>query len=74
MKYPSKVTPYKKSDLYKMVLLSKELQNNPLTLLQLYDNCKSDMDIYDYIRILDYLYALRKIDYNDDSGVIIYVD
>ena len=75
MRLPSKVTPYKKSDLSKLPLAIKLLQEGDIGPVELFRKMKqSNVDIVDYIEIMDCLYLLGRIDFLPLTEVLHYVE
>lgn len=72
MKFPNKVTSYKESTLSKFPYILEKIEDEDLTVEELYKKVKNKMeDIREFLDILDCLYALNKIELNE--GVIHYV-
>ena len=66
MKFPSKVTPYKASILSKFPTVLSVLET---------ENMKSKVaDVGEFLEILDCLFALGRIELNEEEGVLRYVD
>ncbi len=73
MKWPSKVTTYKKSTLILFPVLLSEIQKNDISPSELFRKTKKKVkDIREFTEILDCLYALNKIELKGD--LIHYVD
>lgn len=73
MKWPSKVTPYKKSTLTLFPVLLSEIQKSDISPSELFKKTKKKVkDIRQFTEILDCLYALNKIELKGD--LIHYVD
>ena len=71
MKFPSKVTPYKASILAKFPAVLSGLETEDV----LYRKVKSKVaDVGEFLEILDCLFALGKIELNEEEGVLRYVD
>jgi hypothetical protein len=71
MKFPNKVTPYKKSVLAKFPILLEVLKNEGKTPAELYEKVKSKVDdVAEFTKILDCLFALGKIEILEE-GVLI---
>ena len=65
MRLPSKFISFKESILPKFIGVLEKLQENDMTVLELYKRFKNQVDnIDEFIEILDCLYALGKISYN----------
>ena len=74
MKFPNKVTPYKKSILSKFPIVLKVLQEENMTPTALYKNVNRQINnVAEFVNILDCLYILNKIDYIDEE-VLYYVE
>ncbi len=74
MLFPNKIINYEESVLGKIVPVLTELKNHDITIFDLYIKIKEDfMDIFEFINVLDCLFALRKIDYLKEEGVLHYV-
>ena len=74
MKLPNKVTSYSESTLGKICPVLEELEKNDLPVYELYLNTSKWFNSYaDYIEVIDCLYALQKIEYFADKGVLHYV-
>lgn len=75
MLLPNKLFGYKESTLAKFPVLIKCLNIRPYSVQELYDANKNVfLDIEDYTEALCCLYALRKIELDDERGVIVYVE
>lgn len=74
MRFPSKVTPYKKSSLSKFPVILSLLAESDLSPSELYAKVQKSKvkDIDEFVAILDCLYALRKIEVK--GGLLHYVD
>lgn len=74
MRFPNKVTPYKKSIVAKFPLVLETLQDENMTPATLYKKVKRNIDnIAEFTNILTCLYALNKIDFIDEE-VLSYVE
>lgn len=74
MKLPSKITSYKESTLSKFSPILLILQNADTSVFVLYEATKKHfIDIEDFMDTLDCLFALKRISYNAECGVIHYV-
>ena len=75
MKIPSKVISYKESSISKYARTLQRLETKDYTPLDLFMDIK---DVYqnidEYIDVLDGLYALRAIEFNEERGLISYVE
>lgn len=74
MKFPNKVTSYSESIFSRLSTILKILYTGDKTIIELYqDTCFQYNAIEEYIDALDCLYALGKIDYIEESGVLHFV-
>lgn len=74
MLLPNKIFTYNESILSKFPFVLKELSNSPQSVITLYMKIQPLIsDVGEYIEILDSLYALQKIEYDEDREVLIYV-
>lgn len=74
MKLPNKVTSYQESVLSKITILLDVLSIRDISLVALYIDTKQHFsDTFEFIDAVDCLYALNKLEYNDDLGVLHYV-
>lgn len=74
MKLPNKVTSYQESVLSKLTVLLDILSVRDSSLIELYFNTKQYFsDTSEFIDTVDCLFALNKLEYNEDSGVLHYV-
>lgn len=74
MKLPNKVITYNESILSKFPIILNLLETNDYFLLDLYNKIKKYIeDINEFLDILDCLYALGKIEFNEKSRRICYV-
>ena len=74
MKLPNKVTSYSESTLSKICPILKMLEKTDLSVYELYLNTSKLFNSYaDFIEVIDCLYALQKIEYFEDKGVLHYV-
>lgn len=74
MKLPNKVTSYQESVLSKLTVLLDILSIRDSSLIELYFNTKQYFsDTSEFIDTVDCLFALNKLKYNEDSGVLHYV-
>lgn len=74
MKLPNKVTSYQESVLGKLNVLLDILSVRDSSLIELYFNTKQYFsDTSEFIDTVDCLFALNKLEYNEDSGVLHYV-
>ena len=74
MQLPNKLYSYNYSVLSKFPILLKSLQKGDVQVLSLFMSNQDKFEsINDFIETLDALYALRKIDYDDEKGVLHFV-
>lgn len=74
MRLPSKITPYKASILARFPLLLKPLREGALRPSDLYSKTRSKLSgLGEFVLVLDCLYALGAIEFDDENGVIRYV-
>ena len=72
---PSKVTSYRNSVLAKFPLVLAPLTQERLSPLALYGKVKSQVDaVGEFMEILDCLFALGKVELDEESGALRYVD
>ncbi len=72
---PSKVTSYRNSVLAKFPLVLAPLAQESLSPLALYGKVKSQLgDVGELVEILDCLFALGKVELDEESGALRYVD
>lgn len=75
MLLPNKLFSYKESTLAKFPVIIKCLSSRPYSLQELYNaNKNAFLDISDFAETLCCLYALRKIELDEERGVIVYVE
>ena len=75
MKFPSKVTPYKASILAKFPAVLSGLETENMKPDALYKKVKSKVaDVGEFFFFLDCLFALGRIELNEEEGVLRYVD
>lgn len=74
MEFPSKVTPYKESIIAKFPVVLTILEKEDMTPSKLYKKVKKSKikDIREFMEVLDCLYALNKIELQEE--VLHYVD
>lgn len=71
MQLPNKLYSYSNSILSKFPIVLKSLQKGDVQVLYLYTSNQDEFEsINDFIETLDALYALRKIEYDVEKGVI----
>lgn len=74
MLLPNKLYSYNESILSRFPVVLKELKKEPLGVTTLYQRVIHNLDgVNEFIDVLDCLYALHKIDYDDTEGVLRYV-
>lgn len=74
MKLPNKVTSYQESILSKFNVLLDEMCNRDVSLKELYSATYQNFsDMSEFIDVLDVLFALNKLEYNDELEVLHYV-
>lgn len=71
MRFPNKVTNYKKSVLSKFSIILNLLSEKDYTVSVLFDSVSKEMTVTEYIDALDCLYALGTINFS--KGVLHYV-
>ena len=75
MRLPSKVTPYRNSILSKFPAVMKILAQEDITPGDLFQKVKkSEIDLADFIKILDGLYLLGRVELIQEKGVLHYVE
>lgn len=67
MRFPNKVTSYKESSIALFPVILGQLENNDMTPSRLYSKVKGKMDIREFAEILDCLYALGKIELQEEA-------
>lgn len=74
MIFPSKLFTYKESILSKLPSALIELEKGPISPKDLYKKMLPDIaGVVEYMDLLDCLYALNKITYDEEQEVLIYV-
>ena len=74
MRLPSKITPYKASILSRFPLVLKPLRKGALSPSDLYNKTESRLTgLGEFVLVLDCLYALGAIEFDDENGVIRHV-
>ena len=74
MKLPNKIVCYDESVLSKLTPILNILVNGNITLIALYNQTKNlYKNVEEYIDVLDCLFALKKITYLSNEGVLRYV-
>lgn len=70
MQLPNKLYSYKNSTLYYVPIFLKEIEKTPISVFNLYEKMKGILnEPTDFLSILDCLYALRKIEINDQEEI-----
>ena len=73
MKLPNKITSYRESSISKFPLILKTLREEEKSPIDLYSKAKNEnMSISEFVEVIDGLYALGKIDLNEE-GKLYYV-
>lgn len=73
MKLPNKIISYKESVLSRFPLVLSVLSENPVGVYDLFElNKDSFTDIEEYMDTIECLYALKKVTFDDESGVLYY--
>lgn len=74
MRLPNKVTSYQESILSKLVVLLDVLCNGDVSLIELYSGTQQHFsDISEFIDAIDVLFALNKLEYDQELEVLHYV-
>jgi len=75
MKFPSKVTPYKNSTLALLPCLLDEVKAGDISPTTLLKKVREEVgSVSDFLDALDCLFALKRVELNEQSGVLHYVD
>lgn len=75
MLLPNKLFSYNESILSKFPIVIKTLKKEPISVGKLYLQINQKLSsVSEYIELLDCLYALNKIEYDEDKEVLKYVD
>lgn len=75
MRLPSKITSYKQSILPQFAPVLGALKKQPMTPSDLYVKVKNSVKgVGEFVEVLDCLYALRVIEFDDRNGLLRYVD
>lgn len=74
MRLPSKIFTYHESVLSKLPLILSALAEGPLPIRRLYElvACQTE-DVSEFLEVLDCLFALGKIRYDDEMRALCYV-
>ena len=68
LKMPSKVTSFRESSLYKMLVILKKLDARPMKPEELLKSVNNQFeDVGEFLETLDLLYMLNKISVNDEG-------
>lgn len=74
MQLPNKITTYEESIISKFLPVLRIIEKNDSHILSLYYAVKSEVDGVDnFLMVLDCLYALGKINFNDEGRMVCYV-
>ena len=74
MLLPNKLIPYDQSVLSKLPIILKELDNHPISVHELYKRVIKKMSgVNEFIDALDCLYALGKIEFDEEEEMLRYV-
>ena len=74
MKLPNKIVSYKESMLYKLPIILRVLNKNRISISELYMKISMEFDnINEFIDALDCLFALGKIQYDEEREELINV-
>lgn len=73
MRLPNKVISYNDSIISKFPIILNILKNKDCSVTELYEHIKSVWDLEDYIDALDSLFALGKIEIDEDTRRLHYV-
>ena len=74
MRLPNKVTSYQESILSKLIVLLDALCNSDISLTELYSVTPKYFSVMsEFIDALDVLFALNKLEYNEELEVLHYV-
>lgn len=72
MQLPNKLYSYKNSTLALIPMVLNELKNSPLPVGELYIRIRPTInDATDFLSVMDCLYALQAVDFNDYDEVFI---
>lgn len=75
MRLPSKVTTFKDSTLALFPLLLNAVKAEDVSPMELFEKVRGeDGDISDFLAALDCLFTLGKIELNEQTGILSYVD
>jgi hypothetical protein len=74
MRLPNKITTLGESIISKFSAILKNVEDRDIPVLELYTAVKPEMeDVETFLETLDCLYALGKIDFNEQERTICYV-
>lgn len=74
MLLPNKLFSYNESIISKFPSILQILKNSPYSVSELYKKVQGNVTgVNEYMEILDCLYALNKIDYDEEAEVLRYV-
>lgn len=74
MLLPNKLFSYNESIISKFPIILQILKKSPCSVSELYKRIQRNVTgVNEYMEILDCLYALNKIDYDDEAEVLMYV-
>lgn len=74
MRLPSKITPFKASILARFPLVLRTLQKGAISPSELYRKTKDKLScLGEFVLVLDCLFALGAIEFDDENGVIRHV-
>ena len=75
MLFPNKLFTYSESVISKLPIILIELQWESISAVELYKRLADRLTgVSEYLDALDCLYALRKIEFDEEEGVLRYVD
>lgn len=75
MLFPNKLFTYSESVISKLPIILIELQRESISAVELYKRLADRLTgVSEYLDALDCLYALRKIEFAEEEGVLRYVD
>ena len=73
MKLPNKIISYKESVLSRFPLVLSVLSENPVGVYDLFELTKDSFTgIEEYLDTIECLYALKKVIFDDETGVLYY--
>lgn len=74
MLFPNKLCSYNASVISKFTVVLKVIKREPVTVLTLYRQVIGSMaSVNEFLDVLDCLYALHKIEYDEETEVLRYV-